>query len=165
MAVSTKKQTYTAHGREFDKKEDAERYDALETARQGFDDAREKYDKLLAQSQRTADGQRFELGRYGDYWFIVNVLSFPDLRRVAFYGWNLQAREDKAGVSIREPRGDGGREDHWFPIKELYADESEARKALAAAQAERLGELARQTNELRKSLGLRPVTVKIRADD
>lgn len=149
MAVSVKKETFVAHGKEFDTKAEAERYDKLQKARQEYEDAGYKLQSLLAETQRTADGQVFEFGIFRDYYAVTRFCGFPTLQRLTFMCRNWEVQEDEFGVNIR----DGGRQDNrFYPIGDLYADERNAQKALAHAQFKELAELTEQTNKLRESV-------------
>jgi uncharacterized protein YkwD len=154
MGVMVKKSVFVSHGKEFETKAEADKYDALHTARKEYEDAQHKLQQLLAETQKTADGQAFEFGVFHDYHTIVTFYGFPVLTTVSFMCWNWTVQEDEFGVSIKEDRG---RDDRFFRITSLYADKRNAEKALAAAQSNELIQLTQRTNELRKTVGLKPL--------
>lgn len=144
MAVRQVPTKYSAHGRDFDTKEEAERYDALRSTLDALDIAVRKAQRALGESCTTADGQRFEFGVWGDYWHIVRPMnSKPYLAKTSYIMSAYAVRDNDGVIEIREePSTDERRSfPRFIPIKSLYADERAARKALVSAQREWLVEI------------------------
>lgn len=153
MAVKTNKQTFTAAGREYDTREEAERADKLYTARQKLEDAHRAYQKTLGESAKTADGEQFEFGTWGDYWRITNpVYSMPRMVRMQFICWAWSVRSGNEEVVEIAEHKDDGREPAYVPIRELYKSERAAQVALLAAQKQWLAERAEDVAEFGRKL-------------
>lgn len=158
MAVKTKKQVYEAHGKESETKEEAEKYDELRTARNAFETARSKFERLTAESQKTADGYAFSFGTFCDYYFVREYASRPSIERVSFYPWDLSLREDEVGVSIRD---DGKERSSFYPIGQLYYREANAIKALTVAQELAIRNRIIEANMFRASVGMEPLAITV----
>ena len=127
-------------GREFDTTEEAEKHERITDATREFERARTVLGQLLAETQRTADGERFTF-RWAEYWFVRNGFGgFPDIFPVRFERYNFDFDDaDQFVIIIYDPDGKARR----FPVNALYCRKANADKALVVAQEERI-ELFRQ---------------------
>jgi hypothetical protein len=141
MAVKEKKPTFVASdGAKFATKIEAERHEALTKAKRDFEQAKKRLNAALVESQKTADGQLFDVGRWADYWFVSEFGNEgPQLVRVPFgYGveFALSDYRYKPGSQLElividgRHSSSGARFIH-YKVSELYADEKNARLALA----------------------------------
>jgi hypothetical protein len=65
MAIKSQPVVFEASdGTEFESSEDAEQYDALILARREYEDARDKFKRVLFCSQKTKDGKPFEFHKW-----------------------------------------------------------------------------------------------------
>ena len=155
MAVKKVPGTYAASdGQEFDDEEEAKRHDELITARQEYDDARKKFNRVLAQTQKTADGETFDFGLFTSYYYITDYYyTQPSLKHVNFLGWNFEIDEHDDSVEISQAEGETGRE-HRFSCKisRLYVSKKRAEIALINALESWLDEQRRTVNEIKKDL-------------
>jgi hypothetical protein len=125
MAVRQSKPKFVASdGEKFDSQEDAERYDLLIEAKRVFDSAKRSYDRALARSQKTADGEPFE--GFDTHWHVGWFRGEARCCRVSFYEYELRVETD--GTIEIKPYGE---KDVYLPIKELYRYEKNARKKYA----------------------------------
>src|SRR6266478_1327890 len=101
MSIKTKPVTYEASdGQEFENEEEARRHDDLITARQHYDDARQKFNCAVALTQKTADNELFDF-KGGTYWFVTDYYNQePRLKRVYFLGWNFDITEYDDRIEI-----------------------------------------------------------------
>lgn len=140
---------YTSEdGREFNTEADAKKHEELITAKSLYDQARHAYARKLWETQKTADGEPFELG-WRRYWRIVGLYMWPRLQEVSIYPHSCDLDDQDALTIIEEvDNGKGGRQFASHRISDLYCREENAKKALIAAQRERLDDLTREVVEL-----------------
>lgn len=158
MAVSKSPEKYrTSDGREFRSQEEAERHEKLHEAADKYKNATWFFCAALAETQRTADDQPFEL-KWGDYYVIAHSWAgLPQLRKVQFSRayWQEFALDDDSQVRLilheTERQRDGGKPESFKP-SELFASEKEAKKALLEAQEERLQQLTEDVGKLRNEV-------------
>jgi hypothetical protein len=156
MGVQVQKQTYKSHGREFDSKAQAAKFDKLMEAKEQYEDAQRAYQRQMAEASKTADGELFEFGVFHDYYAIRGHAWLPYIHSAAFLCWNWAVRDEDGVVSISdEAKGDDKRQ--WYRIDELYSGKRNAEKALAEAHVKELTELTEAANKLRVSLDLPPL--------
>lgn len=87
-------------GREFPSAEEADRHDQLLDRHETFTSARAAYAKALSETNRTADGQLFNLNALATYYYVVAPMGWnkPALREVSFYIWKCDIDENDRGV-------------------------------------------------------------------
>lgn len=125
MAVKKSTPKFIASdGQKFDDQESAERYDSLIEAKRNFETAKASYNRALAKSQKTADGEPFE--GFGDHYFVGWLQGEVRFQRVSFYEYDLQVETD--GTIKMKPYGF---KDVYLPISELYRYERNAKKKYA----------------------------------
>jgi len=155
MAVTTKPTTYQASdGKEFDNEEEAKLHDELVTARTEYDEARHRFSRAVALTQKTADGELFDF-KSGDYWFVTDYYNQePRLKRVHFIGWNFEVTEYSDGVEISQEETDGNNHSsrYHYPINKLYADKSRATYSLINALDAWIAEQRRMAEETKAEL-------------
>jgi hypothetical protein len=144
-------------GREFDTKKEAERHEAVITAVKEYEDAKHRLGRCLAEREKTADGQPFDFAHWGDYFYVTpGYGGMPGLSRVSFYVWTCTFDVDGLErVTIRQHRQVGPPYQdrvEEYRIRDLYADERAARRALLKAQGEWLTERAKEVAELKAEL-------------
>ena len=142
MAVTKAPEQFkTSDGQKFDTIEEAERHEVLITAREQYNQGRRAFNRALAMTQKTADGELFDFGIFRDYYYITPGWSgCPALQAVNFLGWNYEV-EDNDDVKISKER-DSDRQRISYPIKDLYRHKRKAEIALVAAQEAWLAEQA-----------------------
>lgn len=157
MAVKESPKTYEAHGREFKTRKEAERHDQLYTAREAYQDAGKKYQRLLAESVKTADGVQFEFGVFRDYYYVTPYFyKMPEIDKVCYLcdSWAVRGNGEQ-DVEIRdELQRDGSDKVHrpWVKITDLYYSREAAERALLAAREKWLADAAADVEKLRVRL-------------
>lgn len=152
MAIQTVPSRYkTSDGREFGNETDAQRHELLIAAKRKYEDARHEYARALAESQRTADGQPFNLSGMHDYYYITDgYFSMPEIVRVDFWYWNCDINEaDETVIVVLDSQKATRRE---YRISSLYYWKGNARKALLIAQEGRLAQITQDVEQLRQEL-------------
>jgi hypothetical protein len=148
MGVKKSPQTFqTSDGFEYDTEEEAERHEAVATAKQNYEGARDAFCRVLAESQKTADGVPFEFGVFRDYWFILEWDGFPRLHKVCFLCMRNDNFELNEGSEISLVQEENGRR-RTFKISDLYWNHKAAGRALLKVQAERLKEFGESMEKL-----------------
>lgn len=150
MKTVKSKTVFQVHGHEFTDKARAEEAEKLLDAKREYEESRERYGRLLAETFETADGQAFKWCEH--YWWITSPCNaLPRKLRVWCYPSNTSVNLDdyKDYVSLKVECD----QDHWgnnrksdpvqIPIDELYRDEAKANDALYAAQISWLDEMRR----------------------
>jgi hypothetical protein len=150
--MKTLPQTFrTTDGKDFQDKDAAERHETLIEAKEAYVQARRLFGKLLAETQLTADGRRFEFGVFHTYYYIEpGFWGMPGLSEVPYLGWHWDF-DDSDGFVIRY-RDEKQNRDREFKIAELYSDRRIADKALLKAREARLAEYAAETASERARL-------------
>jgi hypothetical protein len=133
-----KSTTYkTTDGEEFTDEAKAIAHEEIITLKRAFDSARYAYGRALAQREKTIDGYPFEI-RYRTYYYIQDFFGMPHLVDVTFANdWEFTIDEHRDRITILQPRKESTGHTHYH-IENLYHDRDNARKALAAKQAEYL---------------------------
>lgn len=93
MAVTKKKAAFVCRdGEEFATEADAARHEELLDATTNFSEAQRRLNRAATGCQLTADGEPFDVTRWGDYWFLAEWhQGGPALCRVSFgYGTEFQ---------------------------------------------------------------------------
>lgn len=147
-----KSTTYeTTDGDEFTDEAEAISHENIITLKRAFDSARHEYGRALAQREKTIDGYPFKI-RYHTYYYIQDFSgTMPYLAEVTFANdWEFTLDDHKDRITILERRSEGSGRTH-FHIDDLYHDRDNARKALAAKQAEYL---RREAEHLGIDLGI-----------
>lgn len=136
----------TEDGRKFDTEEEAKRHEKLATARDAFWAARKTLGRLLAETQRTADGEAFTFD-FHTYYFVTESWSgMPDVREISFCRYDFDF--DDTDV-FRVIVCDNDAKHREYRITDLYANRSTADRALLVAQQKRLEELGKLVAETR----------------
>lgn len=155
MAVTEIPTKYSASdGREFNTQDEAERHEQFIVAQKEYETARNRFGRLLAETQLTADGKPFRFDAFKRYWHVTAGWSgMPALSEVRFDGWNYQFDVSDRFV-IRQDEGRDGNQ-RWveYRIDVLYANYPKAERALLAAQEKWLAVHAEKVDELRAALG------------
>lgn len=141
----------TSDGQEFDDEDAAQRHEEFIEAKKDYEAARQRWTRVLAESQTTADGHPFDFSMMRDYWFVTRWIgAMPSLQAVSFYIHNCDVNDNDEG-SIHQLR-DSGRDGTWikYRISELYLSKTEATKALVVAQKEHIAELQFQLDNMTK---------------
>jgi len=123
-------------GRRFTNKPDAARHEKLIKAKEDYDMALRAYNIALVQSRNTADGKPFELGVWKTYYYVrQSAYGMPHLFEVPYLGYNFDVctENDEVKIIVHE-----GERRISFRISEVYADKTEAERALLADQKEAL---------------------------
>lgn len=131
MAIQQTAPMYrTTDGQEFASQADAERHEALSTAKRDYENASAVYDRLLAESQFTADGHPFRVSVLHTYYYVTNGLSgAPAVGTVAFFCRNFYlGSDDEVTITQQED----GKRDRTFWFKQLYARRENAERAQLA---------------------------------
>lgn len=152
MAVKQVPQIFkTSDSEEFDSQDDAERHEAVLTAKEIFETAAREYGEAMLGEAVTADGERFDLALSCQYYYIAGRYGggMPRLQSTYFYRWNC-CYDLRGGLTITQRQSDS-----WqaCPVKELYRHKTNAERALIVAQRERIREFTEQVDEEEKKLG------------
>lgn len=144
MAIKQIQQSFrTSDSEEFKTQDDAEKHEAVLTAKENFETAAREYGEAMLDEAVTADGERFELSSMCDYYHInTNYFGMPNIRQVSFYLWNCHY-DLRDGLTISQQLEN---KYHSFAVKELYRHEKNAKRALIKAQRERIQEFTEQTD-------------------
>jgi|SRR6185369_2448213 len=141
-------------GVEFDNEEEAKLHDELITARKEYDEARGKFSRAVAATQKTADGELFDF-RGGEFWYVTDYYNQePRLKRVYFLGWNFEVTEygDRVEISQDETDGNNRQQRHSYPINKLYTTKRRASEALVGALESWANEVRRTVTETQDEL-------------
>lgn len=139
-------------GKEFESEEEADRHNLLIAADRAFQSARKQYDRVLAESQMTADGEPFRAVAAADYWYVKDVFCWPELHCVSFYLSNF-ALNEHGQIELLEYHGrNHDLSVRHFRIADLYARDRNAKRALLKARTERLAELQEGVGKLEAEL-------------
>ena len=153
MAVRQEVKFKSSDGQEFNNETEAQRHDALITAREEYKTALAKLNRCIAETARTADGHLFTFGVWQTYHYVTpGYFSMPALAEVPYLGWNwdLNEYDDAVEIVIREGTDNRVRA---FKIGDLYMSKRAAQVALIKAQKEWLKEREEQIAENERSLG------------
>lgn len=144
-------------GEEFDTVEEAALHDQLITARREYDEARQKWSRAVAVTQKTADGELFDFGSiFRSYYFVTEgYFSMPEVKEVSFLGWNF---ENGNNDDVIITRFTDDRRIESFAIKDLYTDKRKAEEACLEAQEAKIAELIVNVREYREKLFGKSVT-------
>lgn len=148
MAVKEIKPMYSARGREFEDRKEAEAWDALAKAHEDYTQALKTLSRRVAETQRTADGALFDFSRWS-YYAIVYWHGMPNLCKVDFWGNDFRLDYGSGDVELGQDRNGTM---IWFRVRELYRNEANAERAVLALRDEWIaGEQAR-SDEMRARL-------------
>lgn len=152
MSIKELPKTFrTSDGQTFEDEGAAKRHEELITTRDDFERAQRRFGKLLAETQLTADGNKFEFGLFRTYYYIErHQWGVPSLSEVPYLGsdWGF---DDSDGFIIRYRRGNEGRVIE-FKISEMYEDRRAADKELLKVQEEFIAEYIEKTRSERVRL-------------
>lgn len=141
MSVKTTPVQYESNGRKFKTETEAKRFDAICTAREELECAQRKFQRVLAESAKTADGEPFRFGVFCDYWHVFKPWNtMPRLEKFCYMCLSWSVKEDGETIQIREDENADPHKRRYIDIAELYASETVGRKALIVAQEEWLEE-------------------------
>jgi len=144
MAVKqTTPKFVTSDGTKFDDKAAAERYEELIEAKRMFQQAKATYDRLLATTQKTADGEPFT--GFSDYWHVGWYSGELRCWRVSFYEYAIQISDDGT-ISIKPY----GAKDCYLNIGELYQHERNAKVKYAEHLREKRIELDKEIEQIER---------------
>jgi hypothetical protein len=153
MGVTKRPETYsTSDGKEFTDANEAARHEAAVQAVQEFGEARKRLGRLLAGSQRTADGQAFEMGIWRDYYHLApGYFDMPALVPVNFSYQTEFGLDESGAVTLIKTEHDrsGARRDTSYRVSDLYFRREAAEEALLAAQEAWLAERVEDVAKLR----------------
>lgn len=141
-------------GQEFDTEEEAQTHDDLIKARAEYDTARQNFNRVLARSQKTADGEEFDFSLFRTYYYVTGHYDrMPWLKSVSFLGWNFEISEHDDIIEISQNEGEMGREHRYpYPINKLWVDKRKANEALINALHSWLDEQRRTINDTIKEI-------------
>jgi hypothetical protein len=147
MTIKQETKFKTTDGREFVNEKEAKKHDELIVAREQYETALRKMNRLIAETTRTADGHLFELGLWASYYYVTpGFFSMPQLAEVSYLGWNWDLNEHNDSVEIITREGNDNRQ-REYKIKDLYREKSKALTALVEAQKAWLAERQSQIDE------------------
>jgi hypothetical protein len=148
----------TSDGGEFpDRNEAAQHQEFLDTV-SAYEEARKRLSLVVAQSQRTADGEIFEFGVFRDYLRIVPGWSGrPTLATVHFnyHAWAERDLDHKGRGGERVQivvYSENKRTLEHYPIDELYAGQKAANRALLKAVEEWMKDQTEALENLKSSI-------------
>jgi hypothetical protein len=147
MATKVEQVFKATDGETFKTKAAAERHSAVVDAARELEEACNKVRIALGKKALTADGQPFTM-TYGEYWRVVpSWAGKPTLQSLTIYARHMSVDVERERVLIREY--DHQRKDYiQYEIGELYADEREAKKALAVALREHIADAQAELDKL-----------------
>lgn len=128
----------------------AERHDKLLAAGQKLNEAARAYERAIAGTVQTADGQPFDFERRGDYWCVRDAWGQPpSVFEIHIYPHNTNVDFDghEARPVVRFYQNS---QYVTFPINELYSTKAAAELARDKLTEKRLQEAIDQINEMQK---------------
>jgi hypothetical protein len=147
----------TSDGQEFDNEKDALLHQKMIDTRNNYKTALREFCSLLAETQKTADGEPFKLGLRSYYVIRHNWPGLPVIQRVDFgvRFWQEYSLDEDNRVTLIVRDYERQREQNEYRTEELYLSEKAAKKALLAAQDARMEEFREQVEELRAEVNRR----------
>ena len=141
-------------GHEFLTQQATEQYETIITARDEYKRAKARYGELLAQSQKTADGYRFDMGICRRYYYpLAPFGQRPCIQQIQslWHNWtfDIDSYEDDGAVIIR--KYENGHE-YRHSIHELYAKWVNAERALVPLVEAWLGSETADCEALKKRI-------------
>lgn len=166
MGITSKPQVFeTSDGAEFVDEDDAKYHEELLVATREFTQAKKRLNHCLSKTLKTADGKRFDVGRWANYWFVAkwHHLGGPAMGRVQFgFGTVFTLEKGDEGINtapaitvIEDERGQLRRT--TYRIGELYAEERNAKHALLVAMQEYVVDRQDELAKLDAELNAKPV--------
>lgn len=147
----------TSDNREFEKLEDAERWDEIVSSQEVYERARDQFMNAIATNMRTADGRLFK--RMEHYWRVREVhRGMAWLEQVSSYEYHIELHEwngsatDRVQIRLPSKGRHGNPSGEWFAvdISDLYRSEKAARVALIESHKATLDEWRRNIEETEK---------------
>lgn len=136
----------TSDGREYDTQQEAERHEALITAKREYEHAQKVFGQRLAETQKTADGYPFEFTLLRDYYYITpGFHEMPALVRVGFSRWKPVQLNEADELVLTSGR-------LHCRIGDLYRSPRAAEEALLTAQEAWLKERTEEVEALRRKV-------------
>ena len=146
MVTETKPQFETEDGQTFDTELKATQHEEVQRITAEYESARKHYDRMLLATQRTADGQPFDITNSRTFYYVQGIHS-PWVVEVDLSWWTDLSVDEKDCASIRtvtqNVHSPYDTEVKYYKIGDLYA----SRAAAVVACADRLSELAEQMQE------------------
>jgi hypothetical protein len=148
MAVTENKAIYSARGRDFEDKKEAEAWDNLANAHEDYTQALYVLSRRVAETQRTADGFLFDLSRWS-YYVISYWHGMPNLCKVDFY---RDFRLDYASGDVEVGHNRNG-DMVWFRVRDLYREKDNAERSVLVERDKWIAEEQATSDEMRARLG------------
>lgn len=147
MAVIEQREFTASDGKKFKDKGEAEKHDALATARAEYNTALRNLNQRIAETTRTADGYLFQFGVWKTYYYVTpGFFDMPRLAEVPYLGWNWDLNEYDDAIEI-VTRESNEQRHHAYKIGELYTDKKKGIAALIEKQKAWLAEREAQVVE------------------
>lgn len=146
-AIKEKPPMFVAHGREFEKRADAERWNEIYEAQEEYEVARNRFMGAIATNMRTADGHLFK--RMRNYWRVREVhRGLAWLEEIDSYEWPIElhgwdgTRTDRVQIRLPVKNRRGHPSGDWFTVDigDLYRVERAAVAALHESHKATLAE-------------------------
>jgi len=100
-----KKETFrTSDGDEFDDEASAEKHETLISAKAAYESARDRYARILWETQITADGQPFKFGLWRNYYFVSEFTDWPFIHSVEFMLSSTYALDEDDALEVKRDR-------------------------------------------------------------
>lgn len=140
----------TSDGAEFESEAMAKRHQKAVDAYEAFDRARKAYYRALLETQTTADGEPFRLGRR--HWIVRHYSTSAYVQEATIEPWHaieLDAFQPVLRITVQVETSKGP-ERTAYRICDLYADERKARLVCADRLDEIIRGLGEDVERLRK---------------
>lgn len=159
MAKIEQKTTFKAGNREFDTKEDAERYEMIRVATEEFDRATREYNVALAKTCKTADGYPFQLGQ--EYYIVIEGLHVDGIKQEYLYPRDVKffIEGKRNAILFKGPRNDDKVVE--INLKDIYKKERNAKLRLLEARRQRLEWAKKDVELLEKELGIEAAALSV----
>jgi len=157
MPIKTVPAKFESHGKEFDTMGEAQRHSAICDARDELEEAQRKFERVLAEGCKTADGHPFRFGVFADYWSVFAPhRSMPHLVHTEYFcnAWRVREHPVNGALEICHEPSDSEKRGRWIEIRYLYAKEANANAALLAAQREWIADRHREIEEFAGKIGM-----------
>ena len=150
MVREIAKKYRTSDGAEFDGKAEAVVHEELIECMEEYEAAKKRFARAVLKTQKTADGEPFDLTKTREYYRVREWPYFPELERIIIYPHSVVIDERDCGCVI-DGKWEGSK---WktteYRISSLYYSEENALKALLAAQERELEVHAETVEETRR---------------
>jgi len=144
--IESKETFRTSDGQEFQDEPAAEKHEEIISAKSAYESARDRYARILWETQITADGEAFKFGSR-NYYYITSVwLERPQIVTVNFYLSSTYTFNDDDVLMIWH-RDNIDHPPNPYKITDLYLSRDAAKRRLLEVKRERVKELQTEIDD------------------